>query len=123
MKTKLNLKAGSKGTKKLCEKYGQRLVCVRYRYDPVKKKRYKTVELIEEETEWTPPKKDRKIESRKIVGIRVGFEETALQNKLRKAGAKWDPRQKLWFARHDVAVHIGLEDRIIAGDSNDNERG
>jgi hypothetical protein len=49
MQIRLTLKPGQKGTKKLLRRYGDKLVCVRYRYDPQNKKRYKTVELIEEE--------------------------------------------------------------------------
>jgi hypothetical protein len=39
-------KPGEPGTQKLLAKYGNRLVSVRYRYDPANGKRYKTVELI-----------------------------------------------------------------------------
>ncbi len=34
------------GTQKLMARYGERLVCIRYRYDMAKRKRYKTIELI-----------------------------------------------------------------------------
>ena len=68
MKTKLTLKPGQKGTKKLCEKYGPSLVCVRYRYDTAGKKRYKTVELIEEEIQWTPLDKGAPETPDEIVG-------------------------------------------------------
>ncbi len=142
MKTKLNIKRGERGTKKLSDKYGDRLVCVRYRYDPVRMKRYKTVELIEEETEWKPPEKKRETEREgsvsnrltkevkipqkkeadpstdsthyqpEIVGIRVGLDETHLQRQLRKAGAKWDRKRRLWIARKEVAFNMGLQDRI-----------
>lgn len=54
MKVKSTLSPGQKGTKQLTEKYGDQLVCVRYRYDTVKQKRYKTVELIIDEQEWVP---------------------------------------------------------------------
>ncbi len=37
---------GERGTQRLVDQYGERLVCVRYRYDPQKPKRYETVELI-----------------------------------------------------------------------------
>jgi hypothetical protein len=111
MKTKLNLKPGSRGTKKLSDKYGDRLLCVRYRYDPVKMKRYKTVELIEEETQWKPPEKKRETQL-EFVGVRVGFDEANLQTQLRKAGAKWDRKRKLWIARKEVALNLGLQDRI-----------
>ena len=55
MKTRVNLKPGQKGTKKLVEQYGAALVCVRYRYDAKTLKQYKTVEIIVSESEWTPP--------------------------------------------------------------------
>lgn len=37
---------GQRGTQKLVTRYGDRLVCVRYRYDAAAGKRYKTVEII-----------------------------------------------------------------------------
>jgi hypothetical protein len=43
---------GEKGTQDLVKKYGERLVCIRYRYDPVRKKRLKTVELIIAARDW-----------------------------------------------------------------------
>jgi hypothetical protein len=54
LKTKLTLRPGQRGTKQLRAQYGDRLVCVRYRYDAQRHRRVKTVELIIEETEWTP---------------------------------------------------------------------
>ncbi len=46
MDFRVALKPGQKGTRRLATRYGDRLVCVRYRYDKVKRKRYKTIELI-----------------------------------------------------------------------------
>lgn len=43
---------GQRGTKKLVAQHGDRLICVRYRYDEQKRKQYKMVELIVEETDW-----------------------------------------------------------------------
>jgi len=43
----------------LLAKYGDYLVRIRYHYDRQPKKRYKTVELIIEETNWVPPIKPR----------------------------------------------------------------
>ncbi len=54
MRTRLKLKPGQRGTKKLQAMYGDRLVCVRYRYDPDTGRRFKTIEIIVEEKEWTP---------------------------------------------------------------------
>jgi hypothetical protein len=55
MKTRLILRPGQHGTKRLVEKYGDSLLCVRFKYDTEKQQRLKTVELIVERTEWTPP--------------------------------------------------------------------
>jgi hypothetical protein len=55
MKTRLILKPGQKGTKRLTDKYGDALVCVRYRYDAESRQRLKTVELIVERSDWIPP--------------------------------------------------------------------
>jgi len=55
VKTRLILKPGQQGTRNLLEKYGEALLCVRFRYDAELRQRLKTVELIVERTEWTPP--------------------------------------------------------------------
>ena len=55
MRTRLHLKPGQKGTKQLLTQYGDRLVCVRYRYDAQRKKRFKPVELIIAQRDWDPP--------------------------------------------------------------------
>ena len=49
MDVRVTLKPGQKGTRRLATRYGNRLVCVPYRYDKVKRKRYKTIELIVDE--------------------------------------------------------------------------
>ena len=56
MITRLKLKPGQHGTKALVEKYGDALVCVRYRYDAEGTIRLKTVELVEEKKELKPPR-------------------------------------------------------------------
>jgi len=49
MKTHTHLKPGQKGTRRLVEKYGDALLCVRYRYDEIRGVRMKTVEIVVEE--------------------------------------------------------------------------
>ncbi len=71
MRTLLHLKPGQKGTKQLFAQYGDRLLCVRYRYDAQRKKRFKTVELIVAERDWEPPLPRFAAEA--SVGVRVGF--------------------------------------------------
>jgi hypothetical protein len=55
MKTRLILKPGQRGTKSLTKKYGDALLCVRFRYDAALKQPLKTIELVVERSEWTPP--------------------------------------------------------------------
>ena len=110
MRIGLNIKPGRSGTKKLVAQYGERLVCVRYRYDEKRKKRFKTVELIIEEVAWEPGRKPFK--DHEMVGVRVGLQEKELQSKVRQAGGKWDAARKVWQIRYDRAVKLGLKSRI-----------
>ena len=54
MCSRLTLKPGQRGTKKLCAEYGERLLYVRYRYDEERRKRFKIVELFVDEVDWEP---------------------------------------------------------------------
>jgi hypothetical protein len=54
MDARATLRPGQKGTKKLVARFGARLIFVRYRYDTERKKRFTTVELIVDETDWNP---------------------------------------------------------------------
>jgi hypothetical protein len=61
MQTRLTLQPHQRGAKQLLAKYGDRLVCVRYRYDFEQKRRLKTVELIVEECHWIPETKGENV--------------------------------------------------------------
>lgn len=102
---------GTAGTKKLVEKYGDRLVCVRYRYDAENGKKYKTVELIEEESSWRADR--RRIPANKIVHIRVAYGEVGLGRTLRSLGARWNRVKKVWEVAYKDVINLGLEERII----------
>ena len=52
--TRLSLKVGDKGTLKEYEKFGDALLCVRYRYNRERQRRVKTVEIVVEEIPWRP---------------------------------------------------------------------
>jgi hypothetical protein len=91
---------------------------VRYRYDDQLRKRLKTVELIVEENEWTPP--DKLFIANTIVGVRVELAEVELQRKVKQAGGKWNPTRRLWEIRYDQAVKLGLKGRIEKPKVSDN---
>ncbi len=113
MHARSKLKPGQKGTRKLVELYGARLVCVRYRYDERLQKRFKTVELIVEESPWTPkPKTQDSFKPEEIVGVKIVYGEVELGRQVKAAGGKWNPARRLWEIRYDQATRLGLEDRI-----------
>lgn len=105
MQTKLTLKPGQVGAKKLTALYGDKLVCVRYRYDLEKKRRFKTVEIIVEDTEWIPNKEVM------LVKIVRGEDEMAL--KVKSAGGTWNKVKQAWELVYEKVVELGLEERIV----------
>ncbi|HPX61433.1 MAG TPA: hypothetical protein PLN25_06665 [Deltaproteobacteria bacterium] len=110
MKTRLILKPGQRGTKSLTNKYGEDLVCVRYRYDATKRQRLKTVELIIERTEWEPP--SEKFSTDTFVALRIEGYETELRKKVKAIGGKWNPDKLLWYARYGDVAGTELEKHI-----------
>jgi len=108
---RLHLKPGQKGTKQLLAQYGDRLICVRYRYDAERKKRFKTVELLVEERNWQPPRP--RFAHDQIVGLRVAFTDVAVRDRVKQAGGTWNPERRVWQLRYDRAVALGLQTRIV----------
>jgi len=98
------------GTKKFLDQYGDRLVCVRYRYDSEHSKRFTTVEIIVEESEWSSPQTAIVLPT--VVGLRVALDEVKLQRLIKQAGGKWNREQRVWEIDYDQAKALGLENRI-----------
>jgi hypothetical protein len=121
MQARSKLKPGQKGTRKLVELYGSRLVCVRYRYDEQQQKRFKTVELIVEEVPWTP--KPKPIKPTTIINVRIEYGEVELGRKVKSAGGRWNAAKRVWEIRYDKAIALGLEKRIIRNAGNHSEQG
>lgn len=104
------LKPGQPGTKRLLAKYGDRLLCIRYRYDPQRGVKYKTVELLIEEEAWSEPR--RIISPHEVVGVQVGLSEIEQQRRVKQAGGKWNPVRRLWELKYEQVVALKLESRI-----------
>ena len=111
MQSRLKLKPGQKGTKRLLDIYGDSLVCVRYRYDTATRMRFKTVELIVEKKDWTPP--PAKIKDATRVPVIIAFKETALKAMAKEAGGRWNPEEKLWFVPYGRIKGTPLERHIV----------
>jgi hypothetical protein len=82
---------GQRGAKKLLIQYGDRLVCVRYRYDKQRQRRLKTIELIVEEEAWEPaglqPPEDR------VVATRLAPPEVKLRKQVKQCGGRWNSQR------------------------------
>ena len=116
MRTRFHLKPGQQGTKEFLAQYGDRLVCVRYRYDTQRKKRCKTVERIVAERDWEPPAPRFTAET--IVGVRIGFAEVDLRERVKQAGGKWNRSRKVWELRYDQVVALTLEAQIVEAEAS-----
>jgi len=118
---------GQRGTQKLVALYGERLVCVRYRYDAASGRRYKTVELIVDQAPWIAPPPHPHAAKPVVrvdhidepdtpppqqVGVKVFFREDKLRERVKAAGGQWSKAEKLWRLPYRTAVSLGLEHRI-----------
>jgi len=110
MDVKANLSPGSNGTKTLLREYGDQLVCVRYRYDKKRHKRFKTVELIIEEKDWFPGTISY---PEKRVFVRIGYGEAELRELIKRNGGYWNPNKKAWHLSYRKIVELGLEKRLL----------
>lgn len=110
MKAYAHLKPGQKGTMRLVEKYGEALLCVRYRYDEVRRVKLKTVEIVVDEKPMHSPR----FNDSDMVPVSVAFDETELRELLKKIRARWEPQIKMWFAPYRLIRGTPLEARISA---------
>jgi hypothetical protein len=109
MRTRSTVYPGFPGSKKALEEYGDRLVCVRYRVDVERRKRYRTVELIVAEWDWKP---ERPMEN-ELVAIRVGLDEVAVRRQVKAERGIWHQGKKVWILPYGRVAALGLEERIV----------
>jgi hypothetical protein len=110
MRTRLTLRPGQRGTKRLARRFGDRLIAVRYRYDAVRQRRLKTVELIVNEVPWEPP-------ASTLVAVRVRWDEPVLRGRVKAAGGRWDPKHRVWEVAFGAVRALALEDRLVEEES------
>lgn len=110
MRARSKLTPGQPGTRKLVEQYGERLVCVRYRYDALKRRRYTTAEIVVDESDWDPmPSATAR---RERVAVRIDVREVRLREKVKAAGGRWDPEKRLWHLPMEQVLQLGLHGRV-----------
>ena len=121
------LRPGAPGTQRFTQRFGDRLVCVRYRHDRRRGYRLTTVEVV---VDSAPLPLD--VEAYRVhplarhrnspVLVRIEAHETHLQRKVRNAGGRWWRECRAWKLPYREAVRLGLEPRIITGDEDKPER-
>lgn len=104
------IRAGQPGTKKMVEKYGEKLLYIRYRYDTEKKVKYKTVELVEESGIYKSTLSRKK--GNKIVELKIEYHEEELRSQIKEAGGKWNHEKKVWELKYKEVKKMCIEDRI-----------
>ncbi len=109
------LKPGQPGTKRLVVQYGERLLSVRYRYDAVQRKRFKTVELIIEESHWLPP-----IRPEQMVAVRIDNQDQLLKRRILAVRGVWNGNVKVWTLPYAKVLELGLKDQIEIMNVSDN---
>lgn len=112
-------KPGEPGTHSLLKRFGERLVCVRYRYDPVRRKRYKTAEIIVAEEDWqpqgdaAPQSEPMQSQQSRRVGVRIAYQERELRQQVSAASGIWSQRERLWRVAPEVVESLGLQGRVV----------
>ena len=95
------------GTKRLTERFGNALVCVRYRIDERAQRRYTTVELVVAASALPRPPAGAD------VFVHIAYDEIELRKKVKSAGGQWHPEHKLWRLPRTEAKALGLLTRIV----------
>lgn len=110
MQIKRKISPHQKGAKISLDQYGAKFICVRHRYDDQKRKRFKTIGPIIEESYWAPP---GCVSGGAMAGVRVVFEEAELQRRVKRARSKWNLVKRGWEIHYDQAVAVIVKKRIV----------
>ena len=103
-----NLTTTQAGALKWARRYGEALVCVRYRHDRQRRHRYTTVELV---VEHAPIR--RRLDARDPVLLDIPFEHVRVLELVLAHNARYDGTLRLWALPRKVAEDLGLASRIV----------
>ncbi len=94
------------GAKKLADRFGSALVCVRYRQDIEHGRRFTTVELLVDEG-------PMRSAQQQTVHVKIGLLETELRKAACAQGARWDPDRQAWQLTKKAAKQLDMLNRIV----------
>ena len=98
---------GQPGSRRWFERFGDALVCVRYRVDAEAGRRLVTVELQVDAAPLRPRNDDQ------AVLVRIEWRETELRELARQHGARWDSTARAWRTTRAIARKLRWVDRIV----------
>lgn len=107
VKTRLILKPGQRGTKSPAKKYGDALLCVRFKYDQESRQRLKTVELIVEKIGWTPPPPRYTVDT--LVPLQIKATDMNARFQAKAAGGRWNTEKQLWLVKYGKIAGTSLQ--------------
>jgi hypothetical protein len=99
------LAPGMPGTRRLLDRYGAALVCVRYREVETADgpRRLTTVELVVDERQGKA----------RDAWLRIAYDETELRRAIKQAGGVWDSQRRLWRVPIRTIKQLGIADRVV----------
>ncbi|WP_455199805.1 hypothetical protein [Kaarinaea lacus] len=116
MKVIKKMNPGMPGTKKYLEKYGKKLLCVRYRYDEETKEQLTTIEYVVNRKLY--PKLNAEVQRKldphpnRHVLIKVDYHEEELRRKIKMNGGIWIKDKRMWKIPCHKAYVLGVDNRI-----------
>ncbi len=102
------LRPGQPGTLRLLRRYGDALLCVRYREDGNGQRRCTTVELIIDEGPV-----QRRLTDRTLVQVQLPWNDEQTRARALKLGARWNPAHRRWTLSLKLAKSLGLAYRPL----------
>lgn len=96
------------GTLKLLRRYGEALLCVRYREDAHGRQRCTTVELVIDESPV-----QRRLTDRTLVQVAMPFGDLQAMRRAKALGARWDRAHRRWMLSLKMAKALGLRYRAV----------
>lgn len=88
---------------------------MRYRQDKKNKRRLTTVEIVVDDAPLlSPDEKGRALfpHPNQSVLVKIAWREEQLRQRVKEAGGKWLPGQKLWQLPYRKVIALGLRQRI-----------
>lgn len=99
------MQAEANGAIKLTRKFGDALICVRYRLSPDGTERMTTVELEVDRAEVQK-------KANPLVSVKIYASETKLAAMAKAKGARFNGKTRLWRMHQNDAYALGLTQRI-----------